>query len=253
MGGRRKGLPPMTIPFKTQLCNFTKDGKPCYQGRTQPAARTSEDTVYARAAIRCGGVDPAFVKCAVQTYFGEIGSEFQQGFGFEGEFFSGGVSVRGLFGSADAPWNPKVNTLATYLTPRGKLKEAVRGLTATNVTSGPRVSVRSAIQDATGAVEGIFVETPDMTELLVLLAGTGLLVDVEAPDEGVSLLDPKTGEVKSLGRVTNATSTTLDCSFDPVEPGQYVLAVASRNGMGASYGVALGKRKVTVVRAIAEG
>lgn len=242
----------MTIPFKTQLCNFTKDGQPCYQGRIQPTAKTGEDTLFARAAVRCGGADPAFVKCAVHSYFGEVASEFQKGNRVEGEFFSGGVSVRGLFGSADAPWNSEVNILTTYLTPRGKLKEAVRDLTATNVTSGPRVSVRSAMQDADGAVEGIFVMTPGMTELILLLAGVGLLVDVEALDEGVSLLDPKTGAVKAIGRVTNATSTTLDCSFDPVEPGQYVLAVASRNGMGASYGVALGKRKVTVVRAAAE-
>ena len=242
----------MTIPYMTVLCNFMKDGKPCFAGRVLSGMTIGEDALLERAAVRCGGVDPAFVKCAVHSYIGEIASEFHRGNRVENEFFSGGVSVRGLFGSADAAWNPKVNTLATYLTPRGKLKEAVRGLTATNVTSGPRVSVRSAIQDATGAVEGIFVETPGMTELILLLAGTGLLVDVEAPDEGVSLLDPKTGEVKSRGRVTNATSTTLDCSFDPVEPGQYVLAVASRNGMGASYGVALGKRKVTVVRAAAE-
>lgn len=242
----------MTIPYMTSLCNFMKDGKPCFMGRVLSGMTIGEDALLERAAVRCGGVDPAFVKCALHSYFGEVASEFQKGNRVEGEFFSGGVSVRGPFGSADAPWNSEVNTLATYLTPRGKLKDAVRDLTATNVTSGPRVSVRSAIQDADGAVEGIVVETPGMTELILLLAGVGLLVDVEASDEGVSLLDPKTGEVKSLGRVTNATSTTLDCSFDPVEPGQYVLAVASRNGMGASYGVALGKRKVTVVRAAAE-
>ena len=35
----------MTVPFKTQLCNFTKGGKPCYMGRTQPTAKTGEDVL----------------------------------------------------------------------------------------------------------------------------------------------------------------------------------------------------------------
>ena len=238
----------MTVPFKTQLCNFTKGGKPCYMGRTQPTAKTGEDVLVERASVRCGGADPAFVKCAVQSYFSEVASELSQGNRVESEFFSGGVSVHGDFPSSDAPWDAQRNFLATYLTPRGKLKDAPKDLTGVNVTKGAQAKVRSVMQDAEGAVEGILVETDAMLELLVLLAGAGLLVDVEAPDEGVSLLDPKTGEVKAVGRVTHATSTTLDCSFDPVEPGQYVLAVYSRNGMGSSYGVAVGKRKVTVVR-----
>ena len=241
----------MTVPFKTHLSNLTKGGKPCYQGRTQPGAKTGEDPIMERAARRCGNADAAFMKCAVHAYFGEVATEFSKGNRVESAFFSGGVSVRGVVPTSDAPWDPERNALTVYLTPRGKLKDAVKGLTGENVTDGAHTTIRSALQDQEGAVEGIFVETPGMLELLVLLAGAGLLVDVEAPDEGVSLLDPKTGEVRAVGRVTNATTTTLDCSFDPVEPGQYVLAVFSRNGMGSAYGVAMAKRKVTVVRATA--
>ncbi len=241
----------MNVPFITQLCNFTKDGKPCYCARSLPGAKTGEDVIFDRASIRCGGIDPAFMKFSVRSYLGEVANELSKGNRVESEFFTGGVSVRGDFPTSDAPWDPERNRLTVYLTPRGPLKDVVKGMTAVNMTEGPRTVVRSVMQDMEGAEESVFRVLPGMQELLALIAGTGLLVDVQASDEGVDLLDPKTGEVKAVGRVTHATSTTLDCSFDPVEPGQYVLAVASRDGMGASYGVAVGRRKVTVVGAAA--
>lgn len=239
----------MNVSFKTVLSNFSKGGKPCYSGRTISNGIDRHADIVRRTAVRCGGVDDAFVDCVIKTYYGQVRQSLAQGKRVDSLFFTAGTTVHGLFDSSDAPWDPVRHSFEAHLTPRGALKEATAELTGVNVTKGANVAVKSVLQDADGAEEGVIELYDGLTELSLLIAGVGLQVDVEAADEGTFLLDAKTGEVVATGRVTNATAITLDCAFDLVEPGQYVLAVASRNGMGASYGVAMGKRKVSVVRA----
>ena len=239
----------MNVSIKTALSNFTKGGMPCYSGRTISNGTDHHSDIVHRTAMRCGGVDDAFVDCIVRTYFGQIGQSIAQGKRVESLYFTSGIAVHGTFDSSDAPWDPARHSFEMYLTPRGDFKEAVSGLTGVNVTKGAYVSIKSVLQDRDGAEESVIVLYDGLTEILLLLAGTGLLVDAEAADEGVFLLDAKTDEVVATGRVTSTSATTLDASFDPVEPGKYMLAVSSRNGMGASFGAVLAKRKVTVVRA----
>ena len=241
----------MNVSIKTALSNFTKGGAPCYMGRTLSNGTDHHSDIVHRTAVRCGGVDDAFVDCVIKTYFGQIGQSIAQGKRVESLYFTGGIAVHGMFDTSDAPWDPARHSFEAYLTPRGDLKDAASELTGVNVTKGANVAIKSVLQDRDGAEEGVIVLSEGLTELQLLLAGVGLLVDAEAADEGVFLLDAKTGEVVATGRVADVSATTLDCSFDPVEPGQYVLAVSSRNGMGASFGAAMAKKKVTVVRAAA--
>lgn len=235
----------MEVPFETEPCNFLKDGKPCFRGRVVHEEVVTEDELIAQTATACGGANPAFVRCVRNTYFDKVGAALNTGKRIESEDFRGGLAVHGTFSSSDAPWDPEVNYITPYLTPCGRLKAATKGLTAVNVTAGPRVQLRSVMQDVEGATEGIIVPVEGGAELL--LAGNGFLLDVEAGDENVTLRDVKTGEVKATGRVTATMSTTLDVTFDELPPaGKYLLVVASRAGMGMDYGVAEGRRKVTV-------
>ena len=235
----------MDVPFETVPCSFLKDGKPCFYGRTIQDEVETEDELIAETAVACGGANPAFVKCVRNTYFDKVCAALNAGKRIEGEDFRAGLAVHGTFDNSDSPWNPDVNSISPYFTPCGRLKAAVKGMKAVNVTSGPRVQVRSVVQAVEGSTEGVIVPMSGGASLL--LAGVGFLLDVEAEDEGVTLRDVKTGQVKAVGTVTEVRSTTLDVTFDELpEAGQYLLVVASRNGMGMDYGVAEGKRKVTV-------
>lgn len=235
----------MEIPIETDPCNFLKDGKPCFRGRVRYNGVVHDEELLDETAVACGGANPAFIRCVWKVFFDKCAQAIGAGKRIDCEDFSGGMGVHGTFKTADAPWDPELNALVPYLTPKGRIKVAAEGLVGVNVTKGPSVSVRSVMQDIDGAVEDVIVALPG--DIVLLIAGTGLRVDTEAEDEGVFLVDAKTGETVATGQVTGATATTLDCMFGELPPaGQYLLAVSSRNGMGDAYGVATGKRKVTV-------
>ena len=69
-------------------------------------------------------------------------------------------------------------------------------------------------------------------------------------DEGVWLVEPKTGDIVATATVERSDSQTIDCVFEtPPEPGAYTLVVACRNGMRESLKPATAKVKNVVVKA----
>ena len=114
------------------------------------------------------------------------------------------------------------------------------------MTDGPKVVILH-VADTVAQIDGTISGTGAVD---VFITGTGLAVDLVSAEEGVWLQD---GEdvVQAVATVTEATSTTLACRFASLpSDGTYTLVVASRDGQGASAGVSMGKRKVTV-RAVA--
>ena len=146
--------------------------------------------------------------------------------------FSLSLSIRGTVDGADGEFVPGENEVRVNIQAGAELREALGKMRPINATAQeekrekPRIT--SVIDTATGAENTVTAGEK------VLIAGSGLLMDTvpeTAPDEGVWL---EAGGVKvTKGRVLASGSTTLDCVFDGaagLEPGEYQLAVYTRNG-----------------------
>ena len=82
----------------------------------------------------------------------------------------------------------------------------------------------------------------------VLIQGQKLGISPDNPDEGVWLVDPKTGDAIATATVERSDSQTIDCVFEtPPKPGAYTLVVSCRNGMRESLKPATAKVKNVVV------
>jgi hypothetical protein len=75
-------------------------------------------------------------------------------------------------------------------------------------------------------------------------------ISPDNPDEGVWLVNPKTGEIAATATVERSDSQTIDCVFaEPPDPGTYTLVVSCRNGMRESLKPATAKIKNFTVKA----
>ena len=84
----------------------------------------------------------------------------------------------------------------------------------------------------------------------ILIQGQKLGISPDNPDEGVWLVNAKTGEIVATATVERSDSQTIDCVFaEPPEPGTYTLVVSCRNGMRESLKPATAKVKNIVVKA----
>ena len=83
----------------------------------------------------------------------------------------------------------------------------------------------------------------------ILIQGKRLGISPDNPDEGVWLMNQRTGERIAAAVVERSDSQTIDCAFtNPPAPGTYTLVVSCRNGARESLSPATAKVKnVTVV------
>lgn len=235
------------LMYKTSLCSLKKGEKPCYQCSVQHNGTVTKDAVTDDISSQTG-LRPAVVTCVLDLLIENLKKGYQNGQRINLGELAGGIVATGSFSGPEEKWDPAKHRLVPYLNTKGALRGCLEAYTPTNVTTGAKVSVKRVL-DVVHAVEGLIVGTADVA---VQVSGMGLSVDVEAEDEGC-WLEAKDGTVAATGQVTAAASTTLDVTFAALPPdGEYTLVVASRGGLDATYGVALGRRKVTVAATMPE-
>ena len=155
-----------------------------------------------------------------------------------------GFSIRGTFANEDDPFDPEKHRLVTTLRMLDPLKSAIAEAVPENVTSGLSCSIASAM-------DAITKETSEITGTnRLLIEGRKLGISPVNPDEGVWLVDPKTGGIVATAMVECSDSQTIDCVFtEPPPPGRYTLVVACRNGARESLAPAITRVKDFTVKA----
>lgn len=146
------------------------------------------------------------------------------------------LAIRGSFASEDAEFNPSKHKLAAVLRILKPLKAKMEAVVPENVTGGISCVLGSAMDATTKRLS----EITGTNKLLI--QGMRLGISPDNPDEGVWLVDPKTGKVVATSTVECSDSQTIDCVFtNPPKPGEYTLVVSCRNGARESLSPAVAK------------
>ena len=155
-----------------------------------------------------------------------------------------GFAIRGAFMSEDEAFDPERHQLIATIRTLDPLKSAMSAVLPENVTLGLTCTVAAVMDAVTKRVSEITGTNR------VLIQGQKLGISPDNPDEGVWLVNAKTGDIVATATVERSDSQTIDCVFaEPTEPGTYTLVVSCRNGMRESLKPATAKVKNIVVRA----
>lgn len=215
-------------------------GAKVYCGRIKSTARYSDDDLISDVAAMVNMPE------AMIRYIESMRTEAIERALREGKVvYVGGVAnvatIRGSFDSIDGKFDPERNKLVVTGFTYGDRRKCLEGMVPENVEKGavPRLSnIREA-----GGEEGIFRCAGET----IAITGSDLLLDSEAADEGVRLVDTKSGEVVSVAAVDSSGLTTIYCRFASLPPpGRYTLVVATRAGFSREHKVATASREITV-------
>ena len=155
-----------------------------------------------------------------------------------------GFAIRGAFMSEDDQFDHARHQLIPTVRTLNPLRSAIAAISPENITVGLTCTVASAMDAVTKRLSEITGTN------LLLIQGMRLGISPDNPDEGVWLVDPKTGDIVAAATVEQSDSQTIDCAFEvPPEPGTYTLVVACRNGMRESLKPAVAKIKNFTVKA----
>ena len=203
--------------------------------------KIGKSTFNARVARRCG-YDESAVGCVNAGNGAQMCEELGNGNRVDLGWLYALLTAQGSSDSVYEPWNSSKHRLVATFLAKGPLKTCLEGAEMVNVASGAKVVVLH-VSDSVAMLDGTI---SGISNVDVRITGNGLALDVAAEDEGVWLEDDK-GVIQAVATVTETATTTLACRFATLPAdGAYTLVVASRNGFGADYGVAMGRRKVTV-------
>ena len=174
----------------------------------------------------------------------EIAAQMLAGYRINLGQISTGFAIRGSFMSEDEAFDPGRHQLVATVRTLDPLRSAMSEVAPANITLGLTCTV-AAVMDAV---------TKRLSEITgtnrVLIQGQKLGISPDNPDEGVWLVNAKTGDIVATATVERSDSQTIDCVFaEPPEPGTYTLVVSCRNGMRESLKPATAKVKNIVVRA----
>ena len=215
--------------------------KPVNRIVVQHNGKTGESTFKSRVARRCG-YDESVVGCVMDGCGNQLKEEFAAGNRSDLGWAYAYLTAHGSADSINEPWDGRKHRLVSNFVAKEPLKSCLEGVEMVNITAGAKVVVLH-VSDMVAQIDGTISGTSNVD---VCVTGNGLALDIAAEDEGVWLEDDK-GVVQAVATVMEATTTTLSCRFPSLPAdGSYTLVVASRNGLGAEYGVAMGKRKVAV-------
>ena len=230
------------VPIKLKIGEKAR-----YRLAVRQNGQIGEKTFKKRVAKRCG-YDESVVGCVMDGCGGQMGEELANGNRVDIGWLHAFNVCRGSAASSREPWNPSKNRLVAAFYAKGVLKDCLDDVEMVNVTEGPSVVIQH-VADTVAVIDGTITGT---TDVLVRATGSGLDVDPDSPEEGIWLEDSK-GVVAAVATVVE--STNIDVSFRfatlPAD-GTYTLVIASRNGMGEDFGVAMGRRKVSVAATAGE-
>ena len=214
-----------------------------YTAHVQTNGTLGRDELAERLAERTKQ-DVSLWKYFLDALSDEIGIQLLAGYRINLGQLTTGFAIRGAFMSEDDAFDHARHKLVATVRTLDPLKSAMSAVSPENVTLGLSCTV-AAVMDAV---------TKRLSEItgtnLLLIQGMRLGISPDNPDEGVWLVDPKTGETVATATVERSDSQTIDCAFEePPEPGTYTLVVACRNGMRESLKPATAKVKNVVVKA----
>lgn len=151
------------------------------------------------------------------------------------------VTVRGAFDTVDGVFDTARNEVALTSYTYGDLLNCLNGIVPENEVTGAH-PVLSVIRE----------EGQEREEVLVLgrnvaITGKEIAIAPDAADEGVVLVDVKSGEVRAKAEIVSSTLIETICTFAVLPPkGRYRLEVRTRGGLGLEYRVATASREVVV-------
>ncbi|MBR4259377.1 MAG: DUF4469 domain-containing protein [Kiritimatiellae bacterium] len=217
--------------------------KTVYTAHVQTNGTLGRDELAERLAARTKQ-DVSLWKYFLDALSDEIGIQLLAGYRINLGQLTTGFAIRGAFMSEDEAFDPAKHQLIATVRTLDPLRSAMSAVSPENVTLGLTCSV-AAVMDAV---------TKRLSEITgtnrVLIQGQKLGISPDNPDEGVWLVNAKTGEPVATATVERSDSQTIDCVFaEPPEPGTYTLVVSCRNGMRESLKPATAKVKNIVVKA----
>ena len=217
--------------------------KTLYHANVQTNGTLGRDELAERLAARTKQ-DVSLWKYFLNALSDEIQTQLLAGYRINLGQLSTGFAIRGVFMSEDEAFDPAKHQLVATVRTLDPLKSALSAVQPENVTLGLTCTVFSAMD----AVTKHLSEITGTNRLLI--QGLKLGISPDNPDEGVWLINPKSGLIVATSTVERSDSQTIDCVFtEPPEPGTYTLVVSCRNGMRESLKPATAKIKNFVVKA----
>ena len=214
-----------------------------YRASVQTNGTLGRDELAERLAVRTKQ-DVSLWKYFLDALSEEIGIQLLAGYRINLGQLSTGFAIRGAFMSEDEAFDPERHQLIATVRTLDPLKSAMSAVLPENVTLGLTCTVAAVMDAVTKRVSEITGADR------VLIQGQKLGIAPDNPDEGVWLVNAKTGDIVATATVERSDSQTIDCVFaEPPEPGTYTLVVSCRNGMRESLKPATAKVKNIVVRA----
>ena len=231
------------MTFKLEKVSSALTSKRLYRASVQANGIVGHDELSERLAERTKQ-DANLWKYFLDILTDEIDRQLLEGNRIKLGRLLMGFSIRGTFANEDDPFDPEKHRLVTTLRMLDPLKSAIAEAVPENVTSGLSCSIASAM-------DAITKETSEITGTnRLLIEGRKLGISPDNPDEGVWLVDPKTGGIVATAMVECSDSQTIDCVFtEPPPPGRYTLVVACRNGARESLAPAITRVKDFTVKA----
>ena len=152
--------------------------------------------------------------------------------------FAMGLAIRGSFSSEDEEFDSSKHKLAAVVRTLKPFKDTLDKVIPDNVTGGLTCRVSSAMDSVTKRPS----EISGTNRLLI--QGRRLGISPDNPDEGVWLVDSKTGERVATSIVERSDTQTIDCVFNELPPpGIYTLVVSCRDGKRESLNPAIARIK----------
>lgn len=217
--------------------------KVVYHANVQTNGTIGRDELAEMLAVRTKQ-DASLWKYYLDALSDEIAAQLLAGYRVNLGQLSTGFAIRGAFNSEDDTFDPERHQLIATVRTLDPLKSAMSEVSPTNITVGLTCTVGSAMDAVTKRLSEVTGTN------LLLIQGMKLGISPDNPDEGVWLVDQKTGETVAAATVERSDSQTIDCVFEePPEPGVYTLVVSCRNGMRESLKPAVAKIKNFTVKA----
>lgn len=232
------------IKGKTYLSQFKRKGDvSCYAMRLSNNGSVNEADIASDNA-QDSRLSKPYVEATVKALTGSMVKALCAGKRVDTEYFSIQPSCKGRFKNPTDKFDPARHSIELNFIPKKKLRQLLATLEVENVTA--HVKVALALLRSEG------VDEKDVIRLGVNFFGEGeglTLVDGR-DDEYAALLDPETREIVAKATVSESSIGTLVGTFaaDAAEPGDYLFAVASRNGGDESLTPFTADRKVKVIR-----
>ena len=229
----------MKVKFMTVKGAGTMSRTPYYIGIPQHERIMSKKEAYAYCAERTG-----YKATAIRAVFQAMAQYLKENAAKGNVTYMDGIAsirhyVKGAFDDLKGPWTKGRNLLVVAAVEMEPFKTVLSDAILSNTTDGAK-PVINTVFDETTREYGTITGTDTFS-----IAGSDLAPDATKDDEYVALADAHGVEVKAEIIFSDLQNVKARLA-SALEPGEYILKVYTRSGMGDAFGVHVVTRKVTV-------